>query len=68
MKNSARIGLLLIALALAACSPGRECRSHVTDGAHSEPCARECLSRDQYYKCLCDQQCPCWSSSHPGFP
>ncbi len=54
--------LVLLSLVAAAttqgCS-GRVCTSHVTDGAYSENCLRECLSPDKYYKCECETRCIC---------
>jgi hypothetical protein len=66
----ARLGILILILAagLQGCAGSRVCSSHVTHGANSEPCLRECLSRDVYYKCECESNCPCWSSAHPGLP
>jgi hypothetical protein len=58
--------VVLLVAALQGCS-SRECSSHITDGANSEPCHRECLSHDKFYKCLCEQSCPCWSFNHPDF-
>jgi hypothetical protein len=66
MKKTIR--LLALAALLAAVAQGcggRVCSSHMTDGSHSQPCERECLSRTKYYKCECEQRCPCWSSAHP---
>jgi len=60
--------ILGLAVALAAAVQGcggRVCSSHMTDGSHSAPCERECLSREYFYKCQCEQRCPCWSSAHP---
>ncbi len=56
--------IALVAGAVQGCS-GRECSSHVTDGAYSENCHRECVSREAYYKCYCDRNCSCWSFGHP---
>ena len=59
--------IVLLASLMQGCS-GRQCYSHVTEGAYSEHCGRECLSRDKYYQCLCERNCICWSSTHPDSP
>jgi hypothetical protein len=61
----ALLGVLLAAL-LQGCS-SRQCTSHMKEEGRSHPCHRECLSHDQFIKCLCEQSCPCWSFDHPDF-
>jgi hypothetical protein len=63
MKVNRFLALIsLLAAAMIQGCAGRVCTSHVTNGAYSENCQRECLSHDKYYKCECETQCIC---GHP---
>jgi hypothetical protein len=59
--------LAVLALEIQGCA-GRECSSHVTEGAYSQHCQKECLSHEKYYRCNCDRNCLCWDYDHPGSP